>query len=278
MSMNYLYSVVLELHAVNAATIPATMGHQAHALFLNLIKQVDPALSARLHEEPGYRPFTVSSLDGVRVQDDGISLQPGQACRLRVTLLDGGQLWQCLSMYFLETPSITLRPGEAELQVSRMLSTPSADPTGWAGFIDWQTLATTPARHSITMRFASPTAFSLGDRRFALFPEPILLWDSLMRVWNTYAPEILHVDKAALRDFITQNVAVTDYTLHTSTLHYPKYRQKGFVGTCSYLIQDGEHAAQLTVLAEFARYSGVGYKTTMGMGQVRVEDTRIGQG
>jgi len=271
--MNYLYSVVLELHAVNAATISATMGHQAHALFLNLIKQVDPVLSARLHEEPGYRPFTVSSLDGVRTQDNSISLQPGQACRLRVTLVDGGQLWQCLSMHFLEARSMTLRLGEAELQLNRMLSTPSADPTGWAGFTDWQTLAFTPARHTITMRFASPTAFSLGDRRFAFFPEPILLWDSLMRVWNTYAPEVLHVDKPALRDFIPQNVTVTDYTLHTSTLHYPRYVQKGFVGTCNYLIQSREHAAQLTALAEFARYSGVGYKTTMGMGQARAEYT-----
>ncbi len=28
-------------------------------------------------------------------------------------------------------------------------------------------------------------------------------------------------------------------------------------------------AAQVAVLAAFARYAGVGYKTTMGMGQVR---------
>ena len=64
---NFLYSVVLELSAANTATIPATMGHLAHGLFLDLVKQVDSALSARLHDEPGYRPFTVSPLSGAQV-------------------------------------------------------------------------------------------------------------------------------------------------------------------------------------------------------------------
>jgi hypothetical protein len=77
--MNYLYSVVLELSATNTATIPATMGHQAHALFLNMIRKVDPDLAVRLHEEPGYRPFTVSPLSGGQIQGKHISLQAGQA-------------------------------------------------------------------------------------------------------------------------------------------------------------------------------------------------------
>jgi CRISPR-associated endoribonuclease Cas6 len=128
------------------------------------------------------------------------------------------------------------------------------------------------------MYFASPTAFSMGDRQFALFPEPMLLWDSLMRVWNSYAPPILQIDKTTLRNFISQNVIVSDYTLHTTTLHFPKHKQKGFVGTCNYLVRhEGAESAQLAALAEFARYAGVGSKTTMGMGQVRAEDIRTGK-
>jgi len=54
-------------------------------------------------------------------------------------------------------------------------------------------------------------------------------------------------------------------------LHYPKYTQKGFVGTCSYVVQGSNtFASLLTTLAAFAYYAGIGYKTTMGMGQVRV--------
>ena len=274
MQSTYLYSIILELSATSATTIPASMGHQAHALFLDLIRQVDPALSSRLHNEPEYRPFTVSMLSGVNIRNGKAFLQVGQPYRLRVTLLDGGHLWKYLSAYFLETSPIPLRLDKAEFALTRVLSTSSADITGWAGYADWQTLAATLWRKDITMRFASPSAFSMGDRRFALFPEPILLWDSLMRSWNRYAPGVLHIDKTAMRDFVTRNVTISGYNLHTTCLYFPKFTQRGFIGTCSYSIQETTDgcASQLSALAEFARYSGVGYKTTMGMGQVRIEE------
>lgn len=271
-----LYSIVLELSATSTTTIPASMGHQAHALFLDLVRRVDPALAARLHDEPEYRPFTVSMLSGANIRDGKAFLQEGQLYRLRVTLLDGGPLWQCLSAYFLEAGPITLLIDKAEFSLARVLSTPSADVTGWAGYTDWQTLAATAPRNTITIRFASPSAFSMGDRCFAFFPEPILLWDSLMRSWNRYAPEVLRIDKLAMRDFVTRHVTVSDYDLHTTRLFFPKYAQKGFMGTCSYFIKEtnGEYAPQLIALAEFARYAGVGYKTTMGMGQARIEEIK----
>ena len=83
--------------------------------------------------------------------------------------------WQYLSAYFLEARPITLQLDKAEFSLTRVLSTSSSDMTGWAGYADWQTLAATSPRQSISIRFASPSAFSIGDRRFALFPEPILL-------------------------------------------------------------------------------------------------------
>ncbi len=268
---NYLYSIILELSPTTDATLPPTTGHQAHALFLNLIQHVDPALAIRLHNEENYRPFTVSPLRGAIQKDAKLFLRTGQAYSLRVTLLDGGSLWHCLSQRFLEAPNILLQLGEVSFTLSRVISTPSTDTTGWAGYTDWQTLANTPAQHSITIQFDSPTAFSMGNRQFALFPEPMLLWDSLMRTWNHYAPECLHMDKPVVRDFVKNNIAITDYDLHTTTLHFPKYIQRGFVGTCTYQLKTDEgYAAQISALATFSRYAGVGYKTTMGMGQARL--------
>jgi len=277
MNTRYLHSVMLELQAEHAATLPATMGHLAHALLLKLISQVDPALSALLHEEQGYRPFTVSPLLGGRVQGKSIRLQAGQRYRLRVTLLDGGQLWQRLSTRVHERDALRLYLGTATFRLDRVLTTPTLDSSGWAGFTDWQTLAATPARRSITMHFASPTAFSLGKRRFALIPDPVLVWDSLLRVWNSYSPEVLRIEKDALRDFVKQHVMISDSYVHTTMLYFPTHPQKGFVGTCSYLVQQHERkeANQLMALAEFARYAGMGSKTTMGMGQVRAEEPHI---
>ncbi len=274
---NYLYSVVLDLRATNAAALPPTMGHLAHALFLRLIAEVDPVLAVRLHDEPNYRPFTVSPLSGVPVQGEGIRLQPGRPARLRFTLLDGGALWDCLSTRLLATAPLALRLNAAEFVVERLISSPAADPSGWAAVTTWQALAATPARRNLTLQFATPTAFSNGDKRFELLPQPKRVWESLVRVWNLYAPPVLALDKVLLTAFLAEGVLVSDHQLHTATLHYPKHPQKGFLGTCTYEVDAGDaRAAQVAALAAFARYSGVGYKTTMGMGQARPAPTLAG--
>lgn len=263
-----LHSVILELVSESGATAPRVLGHQAHALFLHLVKRHDPALAERLHNEPGYRPFTISPLGELPVD---VERQTVHACYLRVTLLDDGTLWQNLCGYFLEAVPAHVNLGASVLHLRRILSFAASDPSGWVNSTDWQTLFTLPARERVTMRFASPTAFSWGNRRFVLFPEPFLVWEGLLHVWNRYAPRCYKVERLEWRDYLLRNVRVTHCSLHTRTLHYPKYTQKGFVGTCSYIIQGSNaFASLLTTLAAFAFYAGVGYKTTMGMGQVRV--------
>jgi CRISPR-associated endoribonuclease Cas6 len=263
-----LYSILLEFVVRHAADIPVTMGRLTHALFLNLVKQFDPALSRRLHNEPAYRPFTISSLSGGTRVGERFRLHHGQLCHLHITLLDGGALWHALQRHFLEAGPIGLHLGDANLQLTRMLSTPHTDLADRAGSTDWQTLVTLPAQHTITMYFSSPTAFSLSERRFALFPEPPLIWESLLRVWNRYAPAHMYMEKQGIREALRSHVAVTACALHTALLHFPAYVQKGFVGWCTYKLRTDEPlTARLTTLAAFAHYAGIGYKTTMGMGQ-----------
>ena len=267
-----LRSILLELVVRHAAAIPVTMGHLAHALFLNLVKQFDPALSARLHDEPGYRPYTLSPLRGGTIVGERILLRRGQPCRLRITLLDGGTLWRALQTHFLEAGPIHVHLGDTGFQLARILSTPATDSTNWASSTDWQSLNTLPAQRTITMHFSTATAFSLSERQFGLFPEPPLVWGSLLRDWNSYAPDHWKMDKQAIRASAGKHISVTACKLSTEFLHFPAYVQKGFVGHCTYQVSAVEPlAAHLTTLASFALYSGVGYKTTMGMGQVRVE-------
>ncbi len=269
-----LYSVLLELQAQHEAHLPATMGHQIHAMFLQLLARTDQALSVRLHDESGYRPFTLSPLLSGTIHENGVVLSPGQIYQVRVTLLDGGTLWDRLGTLLLETGPVQVRLGEASFKVTRLISTEASDPTGWAARTSWEELVATPMRHSIMLSFASPTAFNISGKFFALFPEPPLVWESLVRSWNSYAPDPLKIEKEALQDLLRHKVTVTGCSLSTHTLHYPKYTQKGFAGTCTYaLLEDGARAAQLARLAAFARFAGVGYKTTMGMGQVRMEET-----
>jgi len=252
-------------------TVVRIRGDQTHALFLNLIKQFDPTLSARLHHELGYRPFTISPLYGGIIVGERIVFRHGFPCHLRITLLDGGNIWNALQTYILQNGPISAHIGDIDFHLTRMLTTSSSNPLSWVGSTDWQTLETLPVQYRIKMQFSSPTTFSLGDRQFSLFPEPHLVWGSLLRSWNRYAPISNKVKREGFRTLLLNSVRVTKCSLRTKTLFFSNYTQKGFVGSCSYSFKaPDDDTALLTSLAAFAYYAGVGYKTTMGMGQVRV--------
>ena len=267
-----LYSVILELDSIEDTTIPVSVWTMSHASFLNLVGQFNPALAARLHDEPGYRPFTVSPLYGGEALGERMTLRRAHLCHLRVTLLDGGTIWSALQGYFREAATIYMHIGDAGFRLVRMLITPGTGPMHLAGYANWQTLANMPAQSAITMIFMTATAFSLGERQFCLFPEPTHVWGSLLRVWNRYAPEHMHMERHAIQESFGKHISVTACALHHAYLHFPTYVQKGFLGRCTYQLDaDQRLASQLTSLAAFAQYAGVGYKTTMGMGQVDVE-------
>ena len=103
-----LYSILLELRAEHHASLPATTGHLIHAMFHQLLTRIDPALSVRFHQEPGHRPFTLSPLLGGKQTSDRMILTHGTTYRVRITLLDSGYLWHCLSTLFLESVRIAL--------------------------------------------------------------------------------------------------------------------------------------------------------------------------
>jgi CRISPR-associated endoribonuclease Cas6 len=270
-----LYSVLLELQAQHEARLSATMGHQIHAMFHQLLARVNPDLSFALHHESKRRPFTLSPLQGGTFQRNQIAVLKGQTYHVRVTLLDDGTIWDRLSILLLEARSLRVQIGEASFTLTRLISTPAADPTGWARRSSWQELVSLSACHTITLSFASPTAFNMHENYFALVPEPLPVWESLTRSWNSFSPAEFQIEQQAVRDAIRCSVTVGACSLSTHTLHYPKYTQKGFTGTCTYHIaEDEEQAAQLTCLAAFARFAGVGYKTTMGMGQTRVKTAK----
>ncbi len=272
MTKKRLYSLIIELSPKTTTVFPAMIGNKTHALFLNLIDQVNPELATRLHDEPNYRPFTVSSLQGATRQGSMISLEAGQVCYFRVTLLDEGEIWQSISSSLLGRERRVVFLEKTAFTVLGLLSTADADLTGWAANSNWQELSMALPQQRITLHFASPTAFSLGDHKFALYPEPMLVWDSLLRSWNLYAPEGVQIEKMAVREFVKEQVIISDYHLQTTTFHFPKHVQKGFVGSCTYLVKSRETPAEyVAALAALALYSGVGYKTTMGMGQARAE-------
>lgn len=268
-SLGSIYALQFDLQAENDARLPYWTGQYAHALFLNLVKQFDPARSRHLHDIPGSRPFTISLLHGTHVHEGQMQVKKHQTYALRLTLLDGGQLWQQLSLYILDASPIVVTLGNARLRLVRVRSTNNTAHT--IGSSTWEQLLQTPFSSSITFHFVSPTVFNVGERQFSLFPHPELVWGSLLRSWNTHAPSTLHLDRASLLSSLQKHSYLVEGKLATATVSFSHARQKGFQGLCQFtLAQEDSSTQALCALAAFAPYAGVGYKTTMGMGQVRV--------
>ena len=145
----------------------------------------------------------------------------------------------------------------------------------WAGTASYdQLLANSdrPSGRSVVLTFHTPTAFSSNVRNVAkLFPEPDLVFRSLAMRWNAYAGSDRAIAPVRL-DALCWALRVTRYSLVTRTVRLaPRVTTKGFVGSCAYSLGSRAPAdcrQALRLLAEFAFFTGVGLRSTMGMGQV----------
>jgi CRISPR-associated endoribonuclease Cas6 len=271
----FLYSIVLRLHPLRETTIAATMGHQAHAAFLATVRRADRALAEVLHNAPlPVKPFTVSPLLGSGQAINGrILVHPERTYSLRFTVLYDEIFQQFMRRFLQSDTRPTLHLGPAEFQIREVLVTPGSHV--WAGYTACTELVqqVEPAR-LINLRFTSPTAFSRntsdGKKRFLIFPTPEAVFDSLARTWNFWAPGYA-VDKRALRTALAERGMVAGYATRSRMLHFTQHPQIGFVGQVTFDLGylTAEQQRDCALLADFAFYSGVGYKTTMGMGQTR---------
>ncbi|VAW34201.1 hypothetical protein MNBD_CHLOROFLEXI01-245 [hydrothermal vent metagenome] len=274
-----LYALIIRLTAQKSGTLPATVGHLAHAAFLDILRQVDPAVSQAIHDINGRKPFTISPLHGYGNGRKGkLSLKAGQTGWLRVTLLDP-TLFHTFIQYFLSgnhRPAIRL--DNIPFHISEILSSPGSHPL--AGYDSLQTLhakweQTTRLSDHTTIRltFRTPTAFSLKNGRFRhmhTLPDPPLVFGQLASYWEALTGDS-YIDKEDVRKFAAFGMVVARHKIQTHMVQFRKNKQVGFLGDVQFLIQDKENHPMiryLNLLADLAFYTGVGSKTTMGMGQM----------
>ncbi len=277
-----LYSLVLILTPTERVTVGATVGHQAHAAFLQTIRETDPALAGMLHlPNVSVRPFTVSPLMNVGPARDGrVRLSPEEGYALRFTILQTPIYERFMARFLHSEGSPVIHLGRAQLLIKEILVTPGSHP--WAGYTSWAQLAAeaSPA-DEITLEFASPTAFGFGQKAWGkktvVLPDPVLVFESLIRSWNSLAPSSLQVDREALKSYLEEDVVIKRIGwLETRMQEFKHAPQVGFVGRVTYGLMGGDEYGRraCNALADFAFYAGVGMKTAMGMGQCRVVRSR----
>ena len=270
-------SAVLHLIPTEDVRLRPTMGHHAHAAFLAIIRESDPALAETLHAQSAQKPFTVSPLIAdAKKRDNLLHIRAGTACKLRYTFLDDA-LFQNFGQTFLTASFPTIRLGNAKFQVKQLVSH-ATEERSWSGNTTYAELIQSAKTDTwMCFRFYSPTAFRrLTPRGQKTRTDPHLdlerCYQSWVNKWNAFAP--IKLNKAEILAFVAEYGQVMTLRTESHALNFGRHTEVGWVGTCACVFYpenslDERLIRTANCLANFAFYCGTGYKTTMGMGQTR---------
>lgn len=279
--MSTLYSSVIKLTNQHNVSLTHVGGQHAHAAFFHIIEQVDPVLSKKLHDIEGNgarKPFTISPLIGLphikpSTGDNlpEIRLREGWQCWLRVTMLDD-VLFHTFLEYFLNESKFhpSLRIGDAHFVVSEILN--HSHSHDWAGNISLDVLQnklSLPAPQKFAFELHSPTAFGWKDGHVSPMPSPAFVFGNLARAWDAITGQS---QSRVIERYAAENLAFGNFELHTDRMILHNKPHLGALGRFEFVRvgnEDDPLARALNLLADLAFYTGLGRKTTQGMGMAR---------
>jgi CRISPR-associated endoribonuclease Cas6 len=286
------FSLLLQGYPTTDVPVAHVQGPALQGMFLHLMQAVDPAVSARLHNEDKYRPYTLSPL-GIGEPTPGPSqegnfqrglqglwqtraslLKRGTPCYLRITLLEDN-LFPTFGRYFLDRAEPTFMLGETEFVVTGVLNEsthPSPLPEGefqWSQYLSYADLINRASQTNrrISLRFLTPTSFRRGKVDFPL-PDPRLVLQSYRKRFEEFYAVAFLPDFEEQVEFHT-GIANLKY-LETGIIKTKNVSLLGFTGRVTYEIDRNaspDLIFQMNLLAEYAFFCGTGRKTTVGMGQ-----------
>ncbi len=126
-------------------------------------------------------------------------------------------------------------------------------------------LVNEPYQKRIRLRFLTPTSFKQSGE-YTLFPTKDLIMKSLTNKWNNWAKRF------TLGDMEWDNCKISRYDLRSINYVLKGIKIQAFVGYIDIYFWGGESLIRLgNMICNFANFSGIGIKTTLGMGGTLVE-------
>ena len=271
-----LHALVIKLIAQESGTLPGSVGELAHAAFHAAVQAGDPTLSAQMHDAQTRKDFSLSPLFGFwqSHRDRHIHVNQGQEGWLRVGLFNT-ELFRVFMQHLLGSHRPGIRLGDVQFAISEALGSPGSHP--WCGYTTLADLAAmqeTPSRWVLS--FESPTAFSWGKsdrgtRRIEIFPQPRRVAAGLRSRWDKWTGQKWGRD---FEEWVERNVIVGQvWRWETEVFPFQRQIYLGGTGKLEYRLLDDSRpdcTAHLNRLLHLAFYTGVGYKTTHGLGFARL--------
>ncbi|MDK2410916.1 CRISPR-associated endoribonuclease Cas6 [Aphanizomenon sp. PH219] len=257
-----LVSLVFELEVTDSTALYSQYTIGLHAWFLDQVRQINPTLSAYLHDGESEKPFSMSALEGQLLPTGKqLQLQANYRYRWQINAISQPVV-QFLSQWLTQPPT-TLKLRDAYLQIKQIsiVNPPTTYNQLLQSFIN---------HRNINLSFISPTSFRRKGHHFPL-PVPFNLFHSYLRRWNDFSG--MPIEQEAFLEWIDENVIIHKHCLESVKVAAGKRGSvTGFTGAISLgltktALDNPEFTQLFDALVQLAPYCGTGHKTTFGLGQ-----------
>lgn len=247
--------------------LPHPCAHLVHGALLRLIRRHDEQMSHALHDDAQVKPFSISTLwPRSRARGDSMSIPKYTECRLRVCTV-GRPVFDAFSKPIFE---LLARNDAIELHgIPFHIADATLEPP-FGGVADFQSLLVDRGDIAI-LRFVSPTTFRRQGLNVPL-PDTSLVYGSLWQKWQAFSDVPV---EPAVFDEMSSAIALSEGRTVIRGWKYPQFTMIGFTGVAVFqLVKPVSPRARMlfAALSSLSFFTGVGYRTTMGMGQCRPLD------
>ncbi|MBS7630098.1 CRISPR-associated endoribonuclease Cas6 [Candidatus Bathyarchaeota archaeon] len=260
--------LLIELVGEKEVSLPRFTGYISRALFLHMMRAVDPGEAAELHESDVMKPYSVTQLMfKARLRSpSGYVLDPSYPCRVGFRFLSDKQFQKFMS-FFSKKNAVLI--SEVRFKIASMI----------LKSIEYEELLKSEPVKNFRLIFRTPTYLSsMGSRYESLFPEPLQIFSNLMRIWDSFSDSRVFGEEGleAYKYWIKNHMGVSAYVLRTGLAEMGKKKAIGFTGWVEYEMDEQEEWNKVTLaLAKFAEYSNIGGNRTGGFGEVRFYSSSI---
>lgn len=121
------------------------------------------------------------------------------------------------------------------------------------------------------IEFVSPTAFKRNGGYYN-FPNTKNIYSSLMKRYDSISNDNVMEDEETL-EHLVDNTDILSYSLYSTSFSLEGVKIPSFMGNITVKIKGSQTMANFAnLLFRFGEYSGVGIKTAIGMGSIKVEE------
>lgn len=122
---------------------------------------------------------------------------------------------------------------------------------------------------SAKLQFLTTTSFK-NNKEYAIFPDISHILTTIISKWNMFTTtEIL--DDPTLIEELTKYVRIFNYKLHTNRFYLEKTKIPGFKGIIEISLPKNPIMNRIMqLLLHFTKFTGVGIKTSLGMGGINI--------